>query len=284
MNWREEIPLNRSLLLIFFLTLLISGSAALALFYQQQLAVTRSRSPDYQLRILAQTSSRKESLPSVYLEELLGLSQDRPLSLYQLDTKEAERRLLASPLIASARVRHIPPHTLHVDYDVRDPVAYLADMSEVALDAQGIAIPVQPFTTPKKLPELYLGELEPSSIHWGQTVGSSRLDEALALLKLLTEQQSIPGALVRRIDMADAWLPWGRGQVLVLLEDEVTVSTGAPHRVQQWLRFNPHSIQSGWDNYRKMRPKLMEQMSKEPSTAPILVDLRLPTLAYWRYQ
>jgi hypothetical protein len=280
MNWREQLPLGRSLLIVFLSTLLISGTAALTLLYLEQLELQRSRDPDYQVRVLLQTSSRREPLPSLYLEELLGLSQDQPLGLYQMDLKEAQRRLLASPLIAAARLKRLPPDTLWVDYDVREPVAYLADFSEVALDAQGVAIPVRPFTTPKQLPEIYVGGIEASGVTWGQPVDSIHIEPALQILRQLTEKQPI-STLIRRIDLADNW--GSNGQILVLVEDEVTSRAGTPCRAQQWLRLSSTCLEQGWNNYRALRPRLLEQFQAEPSTAPILVDLRLPTIAYWKY-
>ena len=272
MYWREQLALGRSLLIILFSTVLVSGSAALILLYRQHVAATRMRSPSFQVQVLVQTSSRKEALPSLYLEELLQLSQDRPTGLYQIDPATAEQRLKASPLIAEAHVRQLPPHTLFIDYDLREPVAYLADFTEVALDSKGVVIPVRPFRTPKQLPEIYLGDQDKIT-PWGQPIDSPRLTEALRLLNYLTDEEPIPHISIKRIDVSDGWAPYGRRQLLLLLEDQLT-------HVPQWLRLDPTRLETGWANYRLLRPRLLREIATQPGT--YLIDLRLPHIAFWK--
>src|SRR5579872_2269935 len=117
----------------------------------------RLRSPAYRISAIIQTGPEKEALKTAYLAELLGLSADWPTQLYALNVKKAENLLLASPLISSAKVQRLSPSTLYIDYEVRKPVAWLADFNNTAIDAEGHLFPVDPFFPPKRLPELYLG-------------------------------------------------------------------------------------------------------------------------------
>ena len=49
---------------------------------------------------------------------------DPPTQLYAFDLKKAEQKLLASPLIANAKIKRLPPSALYIDYEVRKPLFY----------------------------------------------------------------------------------------------------------------------------------------------------------------
>lgn len=101
----------------------------------------------YRIVSIVQTGPEKEALKTACLAELLGLSSDQPTQLYAFNLKKGEAKLLASPLIASARLKRLPPSTLYIDYEVRKPIAWLADYKNTAIDASGHLFPVTPFST-----------------------------------------------------------------------------------------------------------------------------------------
>ena len=110
-----------------------------------------------------------DRLKTSYLAELLDLSLERPLNLYQFNAREAEKRLNTSPLIKQSTIRKVRPGTLYIDYQLRVPIAYVGDYTNTVVDDQGVLFPYQPFFSPKPLPTLYLG-LSSGEAKWGDSL------------------------------------------------------------------------------------------------------------------
>ena len=98
----------------------------------------------YQLHTVIQTGPEKEALPTLYLMELLELSMDKPQNYVTFDEKVAEKKILQSPVIRSARVKKRKPDTVYVDYEVYKPVALWKDKTNMALSEEGHPFPIRP--------------------------------------------------------------------------------------------------------------------------------------------
>ena len=125
---------SAALFYIFLSIVCVSGSSLLTWLYYQHMEEAQKRDPSNTILALVQTTPEPESLPTVYLAELLGLSVDHPTNLYAFKGKEAEQKLMRSPLIKEAAVRKIRPGTIHVDYRLRTPAAFLADYTNTVID------------------------------------------------------------------------------------------------------------------------------------------------------
>ena len=108
---------------------------------------------------IVQTGPCKEALDSEYLIEVLDLSVDKPALFKTFDTKAAEDKLYADSLIEQVAVKKIKPNMVYIDYTLRKPIAKASDFYNAALDKEGVLFPIHPFFSPKKLPEIYLGEI-----------------------------------------------------------------------------------------------------------------------------
>lgn len=244
-------------------------------------------SPAYQITAIIQTGPEKEALKTSYLAELLGLSQDKPTQLYAFNTKKAEAKLLSSPLIASAKVERLPPSTLYIDYEVRKPVAWLADFNNMAIDLQGNLFPVAPFFSPKRLPEIYLGL--PANAGW--QIKSAPFDLALEILQFLETAPWKEGLRIQRIDVSNAFAPsLGQREVVLFTEEELSVRKGEEEIVcvfPKILRLAPKEYTQQLGNFFALRRSMMEDYRRQIATlqqggrfAPRIVDLRIPQLAF----
>lgn len=255
----------------------------------------RTTDLSYNIVAIVQTGPVKEGLNFIYLSELLDLSVDRPRNLYQFNTSEARRRLLASPLIKTAEVKKILPGTVYVDYTVRQPVAFLADYQNAAIDEEGYLFPFQPFFTPKKLPEFYLG-LSEGEVDWGQRLEGRSLSLAFDVYHLLKDAYHLPISQIKKIDVAKAFVTsLGERQIVVTVEDTQEVEKGGSSFLvmqMRLLRLNSHSYQEALKNYAVLRDYLIEEERKSletstPSQAvtqrpPMVIDLRIPKLAFFQ--
>lgn len=212
--------------------------------------------PTYVCRIV-QTGPQKEALKTTYLAELMRISADRPITAASFDPAFAQKRLLACPLIKEAKVKIRAPDTVYVDYTVRQPVAWLFDFDNIALDEEGYPFPVSPFFSPKRLPEIYLGI---RNFYWGRPLKESNAELALAILQLLGRLS----LQVKRLDVSKAFLPsLGRREVVLILEEQGFTKA---------LRLTPKNFAQELGNYLELRPKL--------PAIPQIIDLRIPQLAF----
>ncbi|MBU6383256.1 MAG: FtsQ-type POTRA domain-containing protein [Verrucomicrobia bacterium] len=247
----------------------------------------RLRSEKYQIRAIIQTGPEKEALKTLYLAELLGLSSDQPQQLYALNVQQAEKALKSSPLIADAKVKRMPPSTLYIDYEVRKPVAWLADFKNTAVDAKGHVFPVAPFLSPKRMPEIYLGS--PSIEGW--RVEGPAFSLAMEIFQFLEKAPWTEGLIIQRIDVSNAFAPsLGMREVVVITEEEVTLRKGAGELVcvfPKILRLAPKDYQQQLGHFFSLRRSMMEDYKRQLATiqvggrfAPRIIDLRIPQLAF----
>lgn len=289
----KKLSLKQALFTILLSVCFISGSSFLALIYYQHIRDKQKTDSSYQIVAIVQTSPDAEGLKTGYLAELLDLSIDRPKNLYSFNSDEATQKLLSLPVIKNATIRKIRPGTIHVDYTLRRPIAYLADYSNTAIDITGKIFPFKPFYTPKKLPEIYLGEEEgTAAFSWGEVVTGKRKELAFILLGLSTQYCDEFSSL-SCIDVSNAFASSdGQRQIVMLLEDRLprvvdgqTVLCIYP----RILRLRPDNYKQQLGNYLILRSYLREQdrLSPPPAQGTVqkakatIIDLRLSELAFF---
>lgn len=173
----------------------------------------RATNPFYNITAIVQTGPGHQTLSASYLAELLDLSQDKPKNIYQINLKEEQEKLKASPIIKSAILKRIPPSTLYIDYTLREPIAYLADVSNTVIDEEGVVFPLKPFFSPKKLPSIYLGIDQ--ELVWGNKLESERLAVAMKILEQFSHLE------ILSIDVANLFAEsLGKQQVVVSLSKD----------------------------------------------------------------
>jgi hypothetical protein len=262
-------------------------------FYLKTWKDKKKNDRKYNISLIIQTGPQKEALRSLYLEELLGLSIDKPTNIYLFDEKEAKRKLLLSPVIEKAVVKKIKPSAIYIDYKVREPVALLYDLKNVAIDKKGNIFPVSPFFTPKNLPEIYLGDssfLEEMDF-WQKPLLTENVLLALKLLKILTTQE-IPFN-IKRIDVSNIFASYGKREIVVILEHTLNVSQNEKEVALVFpriIRLSLKDYQQQLGNYfilhNKMACDYKKQIVIKKETPSIIrfasktIDLRISKLAF----
>jgi hypothetical protein len=294
-NDSEKVPLKKALLWIFFSALAVSGSTWLCFLYYQHVRDLHANDDTFKIVAIVQTSSQQEILKTVYLAELLDLSLDKPVNLYSFNTKDARRKLLSNPLIRQANVKKIRPGTVYIDYALRQPVAFLADFTNTAIDVDGYTFPFKPFFTPKKLPEIFLGLLERAEVSlnkekiWGESIKDKHMLLALSVLDYISTNYRLESLHIRRIDVSRAFAPsCGQRQIVIALEDQIEKEMNGKSILfilPRILRLSSKDYEQGLANYKILRSELMKK-SMPDSEGPIVkipavvIDLRLSNLAF----
>lgn len=250
----------------------------------------RLRSAAYLITSIIQTGPEKEALKTAYLAELLGLSADQPTHLYAFDTKKGEQKLLASPLISQAKIKRLPPSTIYIDYEVRKPIAWLADYKNTAIDWEGYLFPVAPFFSPKHLPEIYLG-LPDSGVTWQVSIKDPHFQLALEILQFLETAPWKEGLRIKRIDVSSAFASsLGQREIVLFTEEELSLRQEAGEVVcifPKILRLAPKDYNQQLSNFFSLRRTMIEDYRRQLASvkeggrfAPRIIDLRIPQLAF----
>ncbi len=276
-------------------TLSISGY-----FVFQRWQKNRLNTDTYCITAIVQTGPEKEALKTTYLAELLHLSADSPTSLYAIHPQEAQQRLLASPLIRAAAVKRMPPNTLYVDYEVRKPIAWIADYKNIAIDNEGYLFPVTPFFSPKAMTEVYLG-LPPFAAPedtqgrkgglWKSPLHNRHLKLALDLLQTFEGSSWKDGLSVKRIDVSNAFAPTlGRREIVLFTEEELTIEQNGravSFTFPKILRLATKDYAEQLQHFFSLRKAMAQDYEKQLAQlqeggrfAPRIVDLRVKHLAF----
>ena len=237
----------RPLMLVSF-ALLCIGAFYFTLSYFERRAPLKTP-----IKVIAQTGPIKEGLKTDYLAEILDLSINNPKCL---DINEVEKIIEKSPLIKKVSASYLNPETLYIDYTLRNPIFALIDLENMALDLEGYLFPLNPYFTPKKLPELYLGLKE--MISFDKPLTGKEMILATHLYSLFKEK-------IIRIDLSrinESSL--GKREIIIILK--------SPKKVTHILRLSPKRYEEQLENYRIFKKVIQDQ--------ELIIDLRVPELAY----
>ncbi|MBS0620033.1 MAG: hypothetical protein JSS61_01050 [Verrucomicrobia bacterium] len=288
-NPSPEISWIRALCLIALSTLLISGSAYVGCRYYQHQRLAKLRDPAYALRSIIQTGPQKEALKTEYLAELLGISADRPPCALIFDVDRAKKRLLSSPLIARAEMKIFQKNTLYIDYTVRQPIAWIEDYENVAVDKEGYLFPFTPFFAPKNLPSLYLGLAPFSTLseeerpigEWNRPLEGKYAELAFKILEIVTQPDVSDLFNVRRIDVSNAFADsYGSREIVVITEDRLYPASGGTIVLPRFLRLTTKNYAQELGNYLELREKLLAEERKGPISKGKVLDFRIDKLAF----
>lgn len=278
----NKMPFSRSLLWILVSTLFISGSAFMGWLYYLHIRERRLNDDQYRIAAIIQSTLQADALKTVYLAELLDLSLDRPINLYQFNAKEAMRTLLGNPLIKEATVKKILPGTLYIHYQMRVPLAYVGDFANTVLDEEGYLFPFRPFFTPKHLPTLYLGLGKEEECKWGSCLKNQfSLNLAFSVLQTF-EQLRLDNLDIKQLDVSQAQADsYGQRQIVLVLEDKNQTQANSI-----FLRLSTDHYSQDLLNFRTLHASLFKEKEDLKVKAPkqnsqgMIIDLRIPHLAF----
>lgn len=271
-------------------TLLVVGISYVILKQWQLYKKRSANDPRQRIVKLMQTGPEKEVLSTLYLAELMQLSIDHPITPRSFDIRDAEAKLLASPVIEQANVILANPNTVLVDYVARRPIAWLYDYINIGVDANSIPFPIHPFFSPKNLPEIFLGE--PVPLIWNKPIDHAKMQLALTIYNLL-----LPAPFaVKRIDVGQAFAEsYGKRQIVLLIEE--SFKTYPQQRelvclVPRILRLSTRDFRKELGNYIVLRDDetlgfdlTLARLDVDGKTAHLpqqIIDLRVASMAFFK--
>lgn len=247
-SWRKAL-----FILSFSIVFFIGGFEGLLFcFYLRQKSTNENTHP---LQAIIQTGPQYNILQSVALAEILDLSEDDPKSLETFDLQVAKKKLLDSFVIRKVELKKIKPNLLYIDYEARNPIAFLEDFTNVAFDEEGIFFPYLPFFSCRDLPHVFLGG---GFHHWGE-----KMDPVyVSLVKDIFTK--IPPEEIKRVDLSKAAeRSLGKKQIVLVLRSERTLRLSVENYAEELNRY-----------------LILEDKVLKHNAGLYLVDFRTPEVAY----
>lgn len=295
-----KIPIARAIFWIVLSTLCISPLSYHGVHYFLNTKQREKEETISMISYIVQTGPQREALHSDYLAELMSLSSDQPTPFSQFNSKRAEESLKSIPVIQEAHVKKIKPNIVYVDYTVRQPIAWIYDYQNIAIDKEGFLFPVYPFFSPKNLPEIYLGmrpfgeedeQGERGILGWHQPFRGKYIELAFSILYLLQEHGS-DLFTIKRIDVSQAFADsYGKREIIVVIENDMPLTLNTEDivlKASHVLRLNTTSYSKELANYLTLRASLLDKEKKEAlqNTTAMkaikekVIDLRISQLAF----
>lgn len=262
---KNKLPLSRAITYIVVSVAVCSGVPAFIKKSYQLRNQQISKNPLYFITNIAQTGPVKEAIKTEHLAELLGLSVDKPQNLFAFDLSAGEKRLFQSGVIKQARLSKEPPNTLVVDYVVREPLAYIADYSNLVIDEEGTTFPLTPYFTPKILPSIYLG-IKIIPLSYGK-LADEKFKIALDILEFF-KKLDLKKVTLQKIDVSNIRANTiGKQEIIVVLTEEL-----GGERFARYLRLTPENYIEEIEHYLNLKQMGM--------SGDLIIDLRLLPNAY----
>lgn len=188
------------MLLVVSIFVFSGGGFTLFKWYRSYL-MEKLSDPQYAIRHIVQTGPIKEALNTQYLAEILHLSSDQPIHLFEFDEKEGEALLLTVPIIKTCTIKKLKPATLYIDYSLRIPIAEIGDYDNLAIDSDQCLFPSRPFFTPQAIAQIYLGIHEACDFAL-----KPALELAMQVLESIQKRLKQTRLKIIRVDVSRAFL------------------------------------------------------------------------------
>jgi hypothetical protein len=221
----------------------------------------RLRDERYNIVAIVTRSKTSERIPSQIFAEILGLSADAPTNLFAFQPKRAAALLKSYGAFRKVRCRIAKPGVVIVEYELRKPYVKVRDFENRALDCSGEHLfPLFPFYTPKKLPELFLGDFQKKNI-----------EKALEVFE--EAKKSIdPSFTIAACDASGLLSNSAKGEIILTLEK----GEASPERF--FLRLSDKHYKEDLLHFNELLPLISNRQDNEGNKVHI-VDLRLPQIA-----
>lgn len=266
------LPISLCVIFISFICMIISGYHWLHTYW-----VVRSPEESV-IRTIVQSSADKNNLQTDFFAEILSLSQDSSVLSKRFDIEKATHILETFPIIKECNL-YVDRDTLYINYELRQPVAYLGNFYNVGIDREGVLFPITPFSSMKRLPLIYIHERELPNSLWGNQITSESMKIALEIIAHTSKMGFQEKFLVRQIDMSSVpFDAYAKREIVLVIELMESHSSKYLPVYSHILRLNPKKPLRGIDQYLILKKELVSTslISKK------IFDLRLPDLAFIR--
>ena len=262
------------LLIIVGTLLLISGAGFKGYHFWFAHNFKIRNSKEFLISGIFQTGPKKEAILTSKLAELVGLSKDKPVHIYDFDEKEAEKKLLSFPVFKEVKIQKKKPSSILIDYTIREPLAKVKDYLDIVIDEEGVLFPYTEFYTQKNIPDIFLGVMDATELNEKKTL-------SLKVLKIAQEMLKPVAFHVQLVDVSSAFIESFSKREVVLTIDQDSQGYKFPYL----LRMNVLDLEKQLSNFLVLSKELIKQqklwskLNQSANPKPKVIDLRLDGMA-----
>ncbi len=262
------------LLVVVATLLLISGAGFKGYHFFVMHHNKIRNSKEFLISGIFQTGPKKEAISTSKLAELIGLSSDQPVHIYDFDEREAEKKLLTFPVFKEVRIQKKKPASILIDYSIREPLAKVKDYLDIVIDEEGALFPYSEFYSQKNIPDIFLGVMDASDLNEKKILSLKVLKMAQEMLKPLSYQ-------IILVDVSSAYIESFSKREVVLTIEQESQNIKFPYL----LRMNVIDLEKQLSNFLVLskeltkQQKLWNKLNPSLSPKPKVIDLRLDGMA-----
>ncbi len=256
--------LSKSVAFITFSILTLSTATFVVSEFFYEISINKMLDAKYQIDTIIQRGLVREALPTIFFAEILGLSYDKVTNFFTFDERVAEKKILSNNVIKYVNVKKIKPNIIYIDYEVRQPIAVIADFSNRAIDDEAFIFQLAPYFPVMKLPSIYLGINKID-----EDLVNERVNLAFHIMKII-EYALLPHDItLEYIDLSRVSHPsYGKREIVVIFEVSCR---------KHYLRLNVKNYSKDLGNYLSIKDKINDQEWKRVDK---VIDMRINKLAY----
>jgi hypothetical protein len=234
-------------------TTILFWTIALGVYCTHQSQVTKRKGQEkYRITSIASISRSADTLPHNILTSLLNLSDTS--FLYDQRVDHWDRLLTRCPAILHSRTWFMPPQTLGIEYQLRQPIALVGGVKNVAIDEHGVVFFMTPFFSVKRLPVLNvnLGAFE-NLRPLQRAIAQSK--EALIGVYLIKEMTCLSTKLHLTLALVDM-CSWSETN---FFRKEVVLGFSHPSSIEKilYVRIHPKTLRESLHLLETVLPKLV---------------------------
>lgn len=271
----QKLSYRRAFFYVILSTFLISGPAFAGWFYYQDLLKQRKSDPGYAIVSVIQGALGRSHFKTEELLKLLNLSDKEPVNLYRFDTAEAEKKLLASPLMRSVSIKKKYPNAIYIFYEMRDPIAYVGALPNTVIDKEGVLFPFHPYYTPKKLPLLQFSG-EALALKWGDSVPYKEAFELSTKIIHKMQEKEWEHFFLSEIALPSSPYASISSEILVTLHKKSREWFDKEKSGKWILKMDPKRFEPAFHFFLLLK----EDVNLIKPATQVEVDFRLPSVAY----
>lgn len=192
---------------VIFLSALICVPTFCLLLFPNQALISKTK--DYPIKNLFLKPTSLHKLPGIVFSELLGLFADESTSLQSFSITQAENTLNRLGIFSSLSIKKVPDYKgIAIFYALKEPIAYVANQSNMLFDLEGDLFPCLPYFPSLNLPQVFFPEhdLSSSNIPKEKTLLITRLLQEFPSLSMtidLTTYDTYPGEILISLPSGD---------------------------------------------------------------------------------
>ncbi|NGX56316.1 MAG: hypothetical protein K1060chlam5_00554 [Candidatus Anoxychlamydiales bacterium] len=290
---QKKIKLSKAVFLIILSTIIFSSINIYFYINYRKFQKKRLFDPKYDIMSILHSTKDDLRLDTPYLAEVLTLSSNNPKNLFLYPVEVAQNLLNEEPIIKNAKIKKIKNNTLKIDYEIKNPIAFLYDFENIAFDEDYNIFFVSPYIEANNLIDVYIN-IENSELDLKKPLIDKRLKLANSFITEIKKSGFLDLVKINLIDVSRSYHEsYGKREIVLTILEEMQIEINSKNVkliFPRYLRLPIKNYLQQLSNYLSLRKKMqidylhqlkdIEDIKNEIIFKPKTIDLRIQKLAF----